>query len=212
MTVTHPPQARTEEPPPYSASPPGAEPTRCLSTSELFRQVAEVSPSPECPLDILGTLRELSRPERQRVEMALELARRIAEAEVMRRSEPLTNSVDLHRFLSLEVAALDHEVFGVVYLDGRNRVIHAGTLFRGSLTSCSVHPREILRQVMDLTARAVILYHNHPSGNPQPSEDDRTLTRQISAALQPISVPVLDHLILGDQCRVYSFADQGCLD
>ena len=177
-------QARSEEPPAYTAH--------------------------DCR-DLLGTLRELPRPERHRVELALELARRIAEAEVIRQSDPIRNSVDVARFLRLEVAALECEIFGAVYLDNRNRAIHAETVFRGSLSSCHVHPREILRDVIHFAARGVILYHNHPSGNPEPSHEDRAITRRIAAALEPIGVGVLDHLILGDQCRVYSFADHGDL-
>ena len=207
MTLT-PTQARTEEPPPYTATGPALVPVESLETPDLLAQVANLETLHDCR-DLLGVLRELSRPQRRRVEVALELARRIAEAEVLRESEPVRNSEHVHRFLSLKVAALEPEVFGAIFLDGRNRVIHVETLFRGTLASCHVHPREILRQVIHFAARGIVLYHNHPSGNPAPSRDDRDITQKIQTALHALGVRVLDPLILGDRRRYYSFADNG---
>ena len=215
MTLT-PTQARTEEPPKYEARPPASiplaefMPVREMSTFALLANITETTTPPAC-VDLLASLRELPRPDRRRVDIALELARRIAQAKVYRRSKPIHNSVDLRNYLFLEVAALDHEVFGVIYLDGKNRVILAETLFRGSISSCSVHAREIFREVIHHAARAVVLYHNHPSGDPTPSQDDRAITRRVQKALKLFNIPVLDHLILGDQRRVYSFTDEGDL-
>ncbi len=113
-------------------------------------------------------------------------------------------------YLSLTLGHLEHEVFFVLFLDARNRLLAADEMFRGTLTQTSVYPREIAKRALTHNAAAAILAHNHPSGNPDPSQADRMLTRALKEALALVDVQVLDHIIVaGRQTR--SFAEHGLL-
>jgi DNA repair protein RadC len=112
-------------------------------------------------------------------------------------------------FLRLHLGGRDHEVFGLLHLDNRNRLIAVEDLFRGTIDGASVYPREVVHSVLQHGSAAVILYHNHPSGVSEPSQADHGVTRRIRAALQLIDVRVLDHLIVADP--VYSFQEAGLL-
>lgn len=113
-------------------------------------------------------------------------------------------------YLRLHLAALPHEMFAVLFLDVRHRLIALEELFRGTLTHTSVYPREVVRRAMAHNAAAVILAHNHPSGHAEPSRADQQLTRGLVQALQLVDVRVLDHLVVG-RGEVVSFAERGLL-
>lgn len=102
---------------------------------------------------------------------------------------------------------LPGEVFRVMYLNKANKVIRQID-FTGTLDQCAVHPREILREALLCHASAVILAHNHPSGRPEPSLEDRQLTSRLKDALAVIPVRVLDHIIIGDN-NYFSFREHG---
>ncbi|KPU61820.1 DNA repair RadC family protein [Pseudomonas fluorescens] len=91
-----------------------------------------------------------------------------------------------------------HEVFGCLFLDSRHQVLGFEPLFRGSIDNTSVHPREVVKRALANNAAALILCHNHPSGNSDPSQADRVLTKRLQKALELIDVRVLDHFIIGD--------------
>lgn len=113
-------------------------------------------------------------------------------------------------WLTLRCAALEHEIFLVLYLDVQNHLIEDEEIFRGTLTHTSVYPREVVKSALARNAASVILAHNHPSGRPEPSTADRTLTTQLASALSMVEVRVLDHFIVaGDS--IVSFAEQGLL-
>ena len=114
----------------------------------------------------------------------------------------------VREFLSLHLAAEKTEVFAVLYLDSQNRAIAFETPFPGTLAQTSVYPREIARAALGHNAAAVILAHNHPSGNANPSRADEALTRSLKAALALIDVRVLDHMIVTGH-RVSSMAEMG---
>lgn len=107
-------------------------------------------------------------------------------------------------------APLEYEVFGVLFVDQKHQVIQFEPMFRGTLASASVHPREVVKLALQLNAAAVLFTHNHPSGNSTPSDADKKLTSQLQHALQLIDVTVLDHVVVSaDSC--YSFAEHGLL-
>lgn len=112
-------------------------------------------------------------------------------------------------FLRIHLGACEHEVFGVLHLDTRHRLIVVENLFRGTLSSSSVHPREVVKAALNHNAAALVLYHNHPSGISEPSAADELITRRLRQALALIDVRVLDHLIVGES--IYSFAEHGLL-
>jgi len=105
-------------------------------------------------------------------------------------------------------AGLDREQFLVCSLDARNAAIGVNIVSIGSLTLSIVHPREVFKSAILMNACAIIAVHNHPSGDPNPSPEDRTLTTRLREAGDLLGIKLLDHLILGDD-RLYSFADQG---
>lgn len=103
---------------------------------------------------------------------------------------------------------LRRELFKVVLLDAKHAVIREKTVSEGSLTSSLVHPREVFNEAVRESAAAVIFLHNHPSGDPKPSKEDRALTARLQEAGDILGVQVLDHVIIGDG-RYVSFADEG---
>ena|SRR2546421_4820206 len=114
------------------------------------------------------------------------------------------------QYLRHQIGTLPYEVFGLLLLDTRHRLIRADILFRGTIAGASVHPREVVRVVLESNTAAVILFHNHPSGVAEPSQADELITKRLTEALRLIDVRVLDHLIIGD-AQEYSFAETGRL-
>ncbi|MDR3443890.1 MULTISPECIES: RadC family protein [Dyella] len=141
-------------------------------------------------------LRGIGPAKHARLIAALELARR-ALGEQLREVPALSNPRDSGDYLRAQLRHLPYEVFGCLFLDNRHRVLAFEELFRGTIDSASVHPREVVRACLRHNASAVILAHNHPSGIAEPSAADRTITRELKDALQLIDVRVLDHLVIG---------------
>lgn len=105
---------------------------------------------------------------------------------------------------------LNYELFGMLLLDNRHRIIDRVELFRGTIDGVSVHPREVVKEALGRGAAAVILFHNHPSGVADPSQADELITIRLRDALALVDVRVLDHLIVGgDRCT--SLAERGVL-
>ncbi len=122
----------------------------------------------------------------------------------------LSSPRDTRQYLQFRAAGLGHEVFGVVFLDNRHRVIGEAELFRGTIDGSSVYPREVVKETLARNAAAVIFWHNHPSGNTEPSQADGLITVRLRDALALVDVRVLDHLIVaGQSCT--SLAERGLL-
>jgi DNA repair protein RadC len=133
--------------------------------------------------------------------------------ELVRDSQPLyeatlTKAEDVFRFFHDEVARWDRERFVSVILDGRNRVLGIDEVSVGSLGSSIVHPRELFKSAILANGAAIICVHNHPSGDPTPSAEDRRITEKIKRAGEILGIPCLDHVVIGHE-RFASFADQG---
>jgi DNA repair protein RadC len=143
------------------------------------------------------------------LQAGLELARRSVGQE-LRRRDALASPEQVGQYVALSLQHVPHEVFAVLFLDARNRLLAAEELFRGTLTQTVVYPREVARRALEHNAAAVILAHNHPSGLAEPSQADRILTDALKRALQCLDIPVLDHLIVAGGRR-YSFAEHGLL-
>lgn len=120
------------------------------------------------------------------------------------------DSVRLH--LSAISAGAEREHFGVLFLDTRHHLIAIEELFAGAIDSCTVVPRVIVQRAFQLNAASVVLYHNHPSGNAEPSQADQSLTRRIAESLALLDIRVLDHIVIGAPGVVgVSFAERGWL-
>jgi DNA repair protein RadC len=103
------------------------------------------------------------------------------------------------------------EQFGVLFLDTRHRLIAAETLFTGTIDGAAVYPRDVAKRALVLNAAAVVLTHNHPSGDPEPSEADRSITLRISKALGLLDIRLLDHVVIGSGDQHTSLAERGWL-
>jgi len=124
-------------------------------------------------------------------------------------STPLTSPQASKDYVKLQLATFEHEVFACLFMDNKHRVITFEKLFRGTIDSASVYPREVVKACLKHNAAAVILAHNHPSGVSEPSQADQRITKRLNDALALIDVRVLDHLIVGEE--VTSFAERGLL-
>jgi len=121
----------------------------------------------------------------------------------------LMNAPDLIKnYLTLKLATLPHEQFGMVCLDAKGRFIADHTLFRGTLNHSSVYPREVVKEALHSNANSVVIYHNHPSGSTEPSLSDRSITAQLAQALKVVDIQLNDHIIIAGM-EHYSFHEQG---
>jgi DNA repair protein RadC len=144
------------------------------------------------------------------IKAAFELGRRL----VSRRDGPLQqirSSKDVANYYMPRLADEKREQFQVLLLDRKNRVRREVMVSQGSLTASVVHPREVFNPAIRDSAAAVIFVHNHPSGDPQPSQEDRVLTTRLADAGKLLGIQVLDHIIVGRNTYM-SFADEGLLD
>lgn len=161
------------------------------------------------------TARELARlpglgPARScKLAAAMELGRRHLAA-ALERGEVLTDPHSAGRYFSQHLRSRTHEVFGGLFLDSRHRLLAFEELFSGTIDSAEVHPREVVRRALAHNAAAVIVGHNHPSGNPEPSPADRAVTERLQHALGLLDIRLLDHFIIGDGLPV-SLAQRGWL-
>ncbi|MDD4966669.1 DNA repair protein RadC [Halothiobacillus sp.] len=142
------------------------------------------------------------------LQAVLELARRHF-AEELAEGAVIDSPEATRRFLQAQLRDAAQEVFAVLFLDQRHRVLAFERLFFGTINQSAVHPREVVKAVLRHNAAAVILAHNHPSGVAEPSTADREITLRLRDALNLIDVRLLDHMIVGDRCT--SMAELGMI-
>ncbi len=131
------------------------------------------------------------------LQAVLEMGRRHA-GERLQRGSVIDSPDKGADYLAARLRDYPYEVFAVLFLDNRHRMIACEELFRGTIDGASVHPREVVRRALAHNAAAVILSHNHPSGVAEPSQADRQITERLREALGLIDVRVLDHIVIGD--------------
>ena len=143
------------------------------------------------------------------IQAVFEMGRRALKEDL---AEPtsLSSPQAVKDYLRLSLGNLPHEVFVVLFMDARNRLLAADQMFQGTLTQTSVYPREVVKRALTHNAAAVILAHNHPSGASEPSQADRYLTESLKQALALVDVQVLDHIIVAGRAA-HSFAERGLL-
>ncbi|MDO6680047.1 MULTISPECIES: DNA repair protein RadC [unclassified Shewanella] len=144
------------------------------------------------------------------LQAASEISKRISQ-ENLRRGQILVNPDLTRDYLMRQLADRSYEVFALLLLDSQHRVIQFVELFRGTINSASVYPREVVSLVLEKKAAAVIVCHNHPSGIAEPSQADRQITDRLKKALSTIDVSLLDHMVVGDQ-EIVSFAERGWIN
>ena len=126
----------------------------------------------------------------------------------VRRGTAMDSPRAVREFLTVKLGHLEHELFAVLLLDTRHRLIEYVELFRGTIDGASVHPREIVKLALQRNAAAVIVAHNHPSGIAEPSQADELITQRVKEALALVDIRLLDHIVVGDGVSV-SLAERG---
>ena len=159
--------------------------------------------------DGLKILGNLTKTDACKVLAALELGRRVISASATDR-EHITSPVVAAQYLMGRMRNLTHEYFVVLLLNTKNRIIRVKQIAEGSLTSAVVHPREVFAPAVMAHAACILVAHNHPSGDPYPSTEDRSLTKALEEAGNVMGIPLLDHVVVGDG-RYYSFKEHGDL-
>jgi len=143
-------------------------------------------------------------------EAIIDMACRIVDEKLARPTRTITSTTDSGRYFKARMGTLEHEVFGVLFMDSRHQVLGFEVLFRGSIDGASVYPREVVKEALRYNAAAVIFGHNHPSGCSNPSQADLILTRKLKDALAIVDIRTLDHLIVG-RGDPYSLAENSQL-
>ena len=136
----------------------------------------------------------------------------VREGRVSCYNQQIRSSADASAFLHTYLADVDREHFVIILLNQKNRVLGVNTVSIGSLTASIVHPREVYKSAILSNAASIICGHNHPSGDCQPSREDRALTTRLVEAGKLLGISILDHVIIGGEGRYFSFADEGLLD
>ncbi|PHX97693.1 MAG: hypothetical protein CK531_02475 [Gemmatimonadetes bacterium] len=173
------------------------------SSDGSLRRLGSYAPAALTRIDGLGSARALA------IHAALELGRPMS-AESFDEGAPLRSPRDVWMAYAPRLEDLPVEEFHVAVLDAQHRLDRDILITRGILNSSLVHPREVFREAIAERAAAIVLVHNHPSGDPTPSADDRSITAQLVAAGKLLDIPVADHLIIG-RARYLSFSEAGLL-
>jgi DNA repair protein RadC len=158
----------------------------------------------------LERVRGLGRAKAVRVLAALELGARIASDGGAAAPPPLQSPQEAARYLLPRYSTRPVENFGLLALDARHRIRREAVISVGCLTASLVHPREVFQEAVVSRAAALVLFHNHPSGDPEPSAEDLALTRRLAAAGSLMGIEILDHLVLGAG-RYVSLKERGHL-
>ncbi|SPP66397.1 RadC family protein [Nitrospira lenta] len=174
---------------------------------ELLHRVGGLASLARSGIEELCTIPGIGPAKVAQLKAALELGKR-AMAIPLSTGTKISSSSDVFRHFHALVRDLKHEIFKVILLDAKNTVMKEVTVSEGSLTLSIVHPREVFALAVRESAAGVIFLHNHPSGDPTPSPEDRRLTDRLVAAGEVLGIRVLDHMVIGDG-RYVSFADEG---
>lgn len=143
------------------------------------------------------------------LQAALEIGKRLLE-EDLPKNAGLTSAVDAKKYLVAKLAAHKRETFACIFLSSRHHIIKYEELFQGTINCAPIYPRIIAQKALDYNAAALILSHNHPSGDPKPSQSDIKATQDLIAVLAQLDIRVLDHIIVAGN-RSLSFTEAGLI-
>lgn len=172
-----------------------------LKKFKTFQGVIEASPKSLCEVGGIGPKNLFG------IKLIKAAADRYLEKRIIHK-DPLNNSKELFDYLYHSMGDRHRECFNAVFLDAKNRVVAVETLFEGTLTASSVYPREVVVAALNHHAAALIFAHNHPSGDPTPSQEDIAITRRLVFAFRVMGITVHEHIVIGNNCY-FSFADEG---
>lgn len=185
----------------------GARPMQIAET--LLRKFGGLRGVEMATVHELKNIKGIGEGRARQIKAAIELGRRLM-SQPLRRGDSFSGSMDVWLAFRNRYRHIPQEHFITLLLDTRNRVIESSLVSKGTLNGSHAHPREVFKQAIRHSASALILMHNHPSGDPQPSAEDIAVTRQLAEAGRILGIRVLDHIILGAE-TYYSFKDEGKL-
>ncbi|MDD4874458.1 MAG: DNA repair protein RadC [Dehalococcoidales bacterium] len=175
-----------------------------ISKFKTLRGVLEASPPELQQIKGIGIHNSFG------IKLVQEVARKYLKEKII--DKPVcSSSQEIYDYLYHSMRDLKKEVFKVIYLNSQNLVIETEDLFRGTVDSSVVHIREVIEAAIRYNAVSLIFVHNHPSGNPSPSQSDKDLTRDLVMASSLLGLKVLDHIVIGDN-KFYSFAGEGLIE
>jgi DNA repair protein RadC len=180
------------------------------AAKEALRRFGTLRGVLEAPEAELATIPELGAASRFALKFIPAVARELLREKSLARAYSCHSPHDVYNYLCQAMRGLDKEVFKVLFLNSQNEIIAEEDLFSGTVDRSAVFPREVIKSALSKNAASLILVHNHPSGNPTPSQNDKDLTRDMAAAANLVQISVLDHVIIGSG-EPFSFAAKGLL-
>jgi len=183
------------------------------SNAELLVRYGSLAQVARASVSELARLKGMGSAKAIQLTAAFAIGTRLAAKEFG--AEPLDSPIAIHRLLARELRMLDRESLRTVLLDTRYRLIAVREVSKGTLNESLAHPREIFKPAITFSAYAIVVVHNHPSGDPRPSEADIPLTRKLAEAAQLLQISLLDHVIIGagqtGQPGYFSFKEAGLI-
>lgn len=177
---------------------------------KLLRKFKKLSNVIEAPSEQLQEIKGIGPNNIFGIKFICEVVKKFLKKKIERK-EYIKSSVDVFNYLFCSMRDIKREIFQVIYLDSKNKIIDTEKLFEGSITASVVYPRELIKSALKKDAVGVIFVHNHPSGDPTPSQDDKELTKRLVIALKSADIRVVDHIIIGGD-KYFSFSDEKIMD
>ncbi len=164
----------------------------------------------EAPVEDLQEIKGIGPHNIFGIKLVQEVARKFLKEKIF--EKPVCkSSKEIFDYLYHSMRDLKKEVFKVIFVDGKNQIIEIEDLFEGTLNTSSIYPREVIKSTIKNNAVGLIFIHNHPSGNPEPSESDKDITEDLVFTGNLMQIKILDHIIIGDN-KYFSFADEGLIE
>lgn len=164
---------------------------------QILQKAGSLKELLEMKLEELSAIKGVGEAKAIQIKAGLELGRRLSRQTLLDRPK-ISSPKDVADLMMDSLRYLHQEHFIVLFLNTKNQVIGQETIFIGTLNSSLVHPREVFREGIRISAASIILVHNHPSGDPQPSKEDRDVTQRLVECGRLLGIEVLDHIIIGD--------------
>ena len=176
---------------------------------ELLARFGNVKAISEAALEELSQIKGIGIAKAAQIKACFELGKR-EHLEMDEESVDIRNPEAVYKLISTRIREKSKEHFKLILLNSRNKTIGISTISIGTLTTSLVHPREVFKEALVHSAASVILAHNHPSGDPEPSEDDVKITKKLVESGKILGVEVIDHIIIGKN-HFYSFRERGLI-
>jgi DNA repair protein RadC len=180
------------------------------AAKDAFKRFGSLRGVLDAPIEELQQIRGIGPKNAIAIKLIQEVAREYLKDKAVG-TKYVSSSKEVYEHLYSSMRGLKKELFKVLYLDSQNGILASEDLFTGTVNSTAVFPREVIESALKHKAVSLIFVHNHPSGNPEPSQSDKDLTRDLVFAANAIDIKVLDHIIIGND-RYFSLAGEGLIE